>query len=63
MIFDFDFFVSASWLTSHGELDSELLGDEARLGGERVGLLHGAAGVVVLFSKAMGMSHGSMNDF
>lgn len=62
-IVDFDFFGSTSRSTSHGELDSELLGDEARLGAERVGLLHRAAGVAVLFSKAVGMSHGSMNDF
>lgn len=61
---DFDFLDSTSRSTSHCESDSELLGDEARLGAEGVGLLYGAAaGVAVLFSKAVGMSHGSMNDF
>jgi len=61
--FGFDFLVSTSWSTSHGELDSELLGDEAKLGAEMEGLLHGAVGVEPLFSKAVGMSQGSTNDF
>lgn len=63
MTVGFDFFVSTSWSTSHGELDSELLGDEAKLGAEMKGLLHGAAGVEALFSKAVGMSQRSVNDF
>jgi hypothetical protein len=51
-------------------LVSELLpGDEAKLGVEMVwwfsseGLLNEAAGVLVLFSKAVGITHGSMNEF
>jgi hypothetical protein len=63
------FFVSTSRSTSQGELDTELPGDEAKLGVEMTGefsaegLLHGAAGVLVLFSKAVGITHGSMNEF
>lgn len=63
------FFASTSPSASHGELDSELLGDEAKLGVEMVvrfseeGLLYRAGGVLVLFSKAVAITQGSMNDF
>lgn len=57
--------------SSHSELDSELPGDEGKLGiamegefsldGE--GLVHASVGVLVLFSKSAGITHASMSDF
>lgn len=52
-----------SWSASHGELASELLGDEARLGAEMEGLLSGAVGVEVLFSKRLEVSQGLVSEF
>jgi len=52
------------------ELDGELLEDEAKLGNflmagksSSKGLLHGADGVLALFSKAVGITQGSMSGF
>jgi hypothetical protein len=50
-------------------LDSELLGDEAKLGivmpgkFSPEGLLHEAVEVLMLFSKAVGATQRSMSDF
>lgn len=64
-----DLFTPASCSTSHGELASELPGDDAKLGvamAEKFspeGLLHGAVRAMVLFRIAVGLTKRSMSDF